>query len=79
LQELPLHQTRRQILGEAPGWADTELLDARDFRAEWLPIMKSILSVVTARVSPDAERIKTSWRALPIESVELSRDVSYGY
>ena len=31
------------------------------------PITKSILSVVPARVSLDAERIKASWRGLPIE------------
>jgi len=41
-------------------------------------IMKSILSVVPVCISPDAEQIKAPWRALPIEFVELSRNVSYG-
>src|SRR5258708_7750249 len=41
------------------------------------PLTKSILSVVPARVSPDAERIKASWRGLPIEFVELSRSGIY--
>jgi hypothetical protein len=36
------------------------------------PISKSILSVVPARVSPDAERIKASWRGLPIECSSLT-------
>ncbi len=43
-----------------------------------LPITKSILSVVPACISPGAEQIKASWRALPIECVELSRRVRYG-
>jgi site-specific recombinase XerC len=43
-----------------------------------LPILKSILSVVPVCISPDAEQIKAPWRALPIEFVELSRNVSYG-
>ena len=42
-------------------------------------ITKGILSVVPACISPGAEQIKASWRALPIECVELSRKVSYGY
>jgi hypothetical protein len=41
-------------------------------------ITKSILSVVPASISPGAQQIKASWRALPIECVELSRSVSYG-
>src|SRR5260370_25108679 len=47
-------------------------------RSRKLPITKSILSVVPARVSLDAERIKASWRGLPIEFVELSRSGIYG-
>jgi hypothetical protein len=41
-------------------------------------LMKSILSVVPGCISPGAEQIKAPWRALPIEFVELSRNVSYG-
>ena len=44
----------------------------------WLPIMKSILSVVPA--PRKIRRVGKAWgRALPIEFVELSRTESYGY
>jgi len=57
------------------GDSDNAQIEAREL---WLPIMKSILSVVPApKENPQSG--KDPGRALPIEFVELSRTESYGY